>query len=230
LYKLIKTDSQHELSNTITQAKHNKEIRESFITQYIPFIDKTISRVSGRYITREDDEHSIGLIAFNEAIEAFDENKSASFFALAGTIIKRRLIDFYRKERKKRNELGLEQIEPHIAYEMTIENLEDKMDTRFEITYYTKILESYNIQFSDLVSCSPGNKRARQNAMDVVKVLVDEPELTEYLISKRTLPIQLLERKCKVSKKTIERQRKYIIAVAIIHIYKLESLLNYVSF
>jgi len=46
----------------------------------------------------EDDEVSVGLMAFNEAMDCFDTTKNISFISFAETVIKRRLIDYFRKE------------------------------------------------------------------------------------------------------------------------------------
>ena len=40
---------------------------------------------------------SIGLIAFDEAIERFDIGRSKNFLKFAEMVIKRRMIDYYRK-------------------------------------------------------------------------------------------------------------------------------------
>ena len=55
-----------------------KEIRvsEEFIEKHIPFIISCISKFTGRYVSIEnDDEYSIGMIAFVEAIEKYKEEK-----------------------------------------------------------------------------------------------------------------------------------------------------------
>lgn len=50
----------------------------------------------------------------------------------------------------------------------------------------------------------------------IAKMLMDDDELKEILFAKKRLPVKQLEGRVKVSRKTIERNRKYIIAVAII--------------
>jgi RNA polymerase sigma factor len=46
--------------------------------------------------------------------------------------------------------------------------------------------------------------------------LIEDDELREFLFHKKQLPVKQLEAKVAVSRKTIERNRKYIIAMAII--------------
>jgi RNA polymerase sigma factor len=72
------------------------------------------------------------------------------------------------------------------------------------------------LSFSDLVENSPKHQDARKNAITAAKMLVENEELKESLFEKKRLPIKQLERKVNVSRKTIERNRKYIIAIALI--------------
>lgn len=58
--------------------KGNKDLQNELIQQYKPFIAKTVSSVCKRYIDEKDDEFSIGLIAFNEAIEKYSPEKGNS--------------------------------------------------------------------------------------------------------------------------------------------------------
>ncbi len=47
---------------------------EEFIEKHIPFIISCISKFTGRYVSIEnDDEYSIGMMAFVEAIEKYKE-------------------------------------------------------------------------------------------------------------------------------------------------------------
>lgn len=50
----------------------------------------------------------------------------------------------------------------------------------------------------------------------VAKLLVENEELKEMLFTNKRLPIKQLEKMVDVSRKTIERNRKYIIAIALI--------------
>ena len=50
-------------------------LQNELIHSYKPFIAKTVSSVCKRYIHESDDEFSIGLIAFNEAIQKYHSRK-----------------------------------------------------------------------------------------------------------------------------------------------------------
>ena len=54
-----------------------KNINE-LIKDYMAFIVKTISSITGRYVSIEnDDELSIALIAFKEAVDKYEESRGS---------------------------------------------------------------------------------------------------------------------------------------------------------
>jgi len=59
----------------------DKLLKDRFISDYKPFIIKSVSQIlNNRYIDIENsEEYSVGLIAFNEAIEKYDKDKKCSF-------------------------------------------------------------------------------------------------------------------------------------------------------
>jgi RNA polymerase sigma factor len=63
---------------------------------------------------------------------------------------------------------------------------------------------------------SPKHMDARQNAIKVAQILIEHDELKRILFTKKQLPVKQLETLVSVSRKTIERNRKYIIAMTII--------------
>jgi RNA polymerase sigma factor len=197
------------------------------IDSYKPFIAKNVSSVCKRYIYESDDEFSIGLIAFNEAIEKYSPERGSSLISFAEVIIKRRVIDYIRKQTKNQHvsiDLTYSSFEDEsagmvIVNELSLEEYKKKSDEelrRDEIIRFQALLTSFDLSFSDLVENSPKHADARANAIIVAKLLVDDKELKCFLIEKKRLPIKQLEKKVNVSRKTIERNRKYIIAIALI--------------
>ncbi|MCY8267971.1 RNA polymerase subunit sigma, partial [Bacillus haynesii] len=67
--------------SVISIQKGNQQLQNELIDQYKPFVAKTVSSVCKRYIDEKDDEFSIGLIAFNEAIEKYSSDKGNSLLA-----------------------------------------------------------------------------------------------------------------------------------------------------
>jgi len=206
----------------------NKELQNTIIQEYKPFIAKTVSSVCRRYINESDDEFSIGLIAFNEAIEKYSPEKGSSLISFAEIIIRRRVIDFIRTQSKHDN-IPLQtnnvedehQFRPKISVEENIsinehEKLEDSRERKDEILHFQRLLSSFNLSVHELVDISPKHADARINAIKVAEQLAKRKDLMKEVFEKKRLPIKEIEDMVKVSRKTIERNRKYIIAVAII--------------
>ena len=77
----------------------NIHLKEKLIKDYIPFILGIVSNfyTSGAMELKNSDEFSIGLMAFDEAIDKFDFNKGRSFLKFAELVIRSRMMDYYRK-------------------------------------------------------------------------------------------------------------------------------------
>lgn len=203
----------------------DQHLKNELIKQYQPFIAKTVSSVCKRYIDESTDEFSIGLIAFNEAIEKYAIDKGSSLLAFAEVLIKRRTIDYIRKQARNKsipfdmNQNADEEYSHNFEIELSLEEFQKEVEAQHrkdEIHHYQLVLKEFGLSFQDLVEHSPKHADARQNAIKVAHTLVNDPELKEILFTKKQLPIKKLESLVDVSRKTIERNRKYIIAISII--------------
>src|SRR4051794_2466364 len=83
-------------------------LQNELIHSYKPFIAKTVSSVCKRYIHESDDEFSIGLIAFNEAIQKYNPEKGSSLISFSEVLIKRRVIDYIRLQSTKYQTLSMD--------------------------------------------------------------------------------------------------------------------------
>lgn len=205
----------------------DNELREDVIKDYQPFIAKSVSSVCKRYISENDDEFSIGLIAFNEAIQKFSTEKGSSLLSFADVIIKRRVIDYIRQQSREQTvsiDFSSETLEEDhqgsvVEDEISIDDYlkkEDAQRRREEIIQFQATLKEFGLSFNDLVEQSPKHADARENAIGIAQIVVENEELRKYLMEKKRLPIKKLEKKVSLSRKTIERNRKYIISISII--------------
>ena len=70
-----------------------------FIEAHEAFVLRCASRHAGFAVTRSDDEYSVALLAFYEAIKGYDP-ASGPFGAYASLVIGRRLADHYRSQHR----------------------------------------------------------------------------------------------------------------------------------
>ncbi len=234
--------TQSPVDKLLTPAKAgDKEAREELLRQYTPLVLRVGSQVSGRYLqVGRDEEVSVGLLALNEAIDRFDPSRGASFITFSEMVIKRRLIDFYRRQ-KGQGEIPLSELESEDdegnllqtvehreAQERFLQHRESE-DRKEEILRYAKRLSEYGIRFSELAEISPKHEDARDRALEAARLVARNPLYSQHMITRKELPLKQLEDQVGVSRKTLERQRKYIIAVALIMLEDFYFLKQYIA-
>lgn len=230
------------IENLLEEAqKGDREAREKLIAQYQPFILSTASEICGRYLVLgQDDEVSVSLMAFNEAIDSYDKAKQSGFLGFAKNVIKRRLIDYFRKESRRNGEILISNfVDNEDDKEINTWEVQEAEDTfrerqavlerREEIQHFQSKLNEMGISLQEIVACSPKHEDARQRAMELAYIIATNPLFREYLLEKKAIPVKKLEKVANCSSKTIERQRKYIIAVALILIGEYRYLREYIK-
>ncbi|XRG78342.1 RNA polymerase sigma-I factor [Rossellomorea sp. GAMAL-10_SWC] len=216
------------------QQSSSKEL-DDFIVQYTPFINKTVSTICGRYITNQEDEFSIGLTAFHEAIKLYSYKKGSSFLSFAKLIIRRELIDYFRKESKYQlltsEQTGSEDVHKHYddhVYSTYIKNF-DEINRKEEIIHFSEMLKQFGISLETLVEVSPKHEDTREHVFSVVDSITSDEEMLTFLYKKKKLPMSKLESKVNISRKSLEKHRKYIIAMCIISVNDYIYLQNYLK-
>lgn len=205
------------------------ELRNELIRKYNPYILKTISRFFRRYIDPQDDAYSVALAAFDEAITGYSTQGGRLFLGFAETVINRRLIDYTRQEKKHAASIPYSVFETEgedgegtinrveVNQAMEAYSKEQSADERkMEIAALTDELAIFGITFNDLVQHSPRHQDSREMLLRMGRRLASEEKMFYFLREKRQLPIKELCEAESVSRKTAERHRKYLIAVALI--------------
>lgn len=219
--KKIQTGS---LDETIKEIKlGNSQLKELLIENYKPFILKCVSKSSKKFIdTYNSEEYSIGLIAFNEAIECYEENKNAHFLTFAEMVIDRRVKNYLKKEQKHKNVIPITNYLSNEDQGMNIiENDSmiihfDQVETRSEIEQFKRDLGKFDIRFEDLINVSPKHKDARISCIKIAKFIISDKSLLTRLVEKKNLPVKDIMNNIDVSERTLERNRKYIIAACLV--------------
>ncbi len=216
----------------------DREARDALLRDFMPFILRVASQVGGRYIrTGEDEEVSVGLLAFNEAIDAYVPGRGA-FLSFAQTVITRRLIDHYRRRRKEpavplselEREEGAEHAGPTVldlAASAAWRVREQDEERRGEIEELSRALAACGIRFDELPKHCPRHRDARARAIKLAEALAQDPEMARQLLTTGVLPLGALAKATGATKKTLERHRRYIIAVALIFIHEWPELQSY---
>lgn len=214
-----------DLNQRVEKIKYIPEDIELLVEEYKPFIASCTQKLAGRYVKYgEDDELSIALLAFVEAINCY-ERKKGNFLTFSENVIKRRLIDYFRKEKRHTK------VVPLTAYYADSEE-EMELDTRQALEKYSVGQESearrleleelkdelfiWGISFEDLIDESPKHDKTRKMCSQILGFLLEKPDLINTIKHKKTLTIAEIEKGLKVPRKKVERMRKYILATVII--------------
>ena len=198
-----------------------KENRDNFISENMGFVKSVAYNICKRPLSSEnDDELSIALIAFNKACDTYN-NIKVNFHSYASTIIRNALIDFFRKSNKNIvlsfsvEEDNFDYIDNTLSINKYNQSKEKELLSE-EISYFVKELTKYNLKFSDLVEASPSHKDTRDNLLNIATTCTRNPYITDYIKSKKTLPIKEICLLTSCNRKLIEKWRKYIIALILI--------------
>ena len=216
-----------EIVERVYDAKGSSLAANDFIKDYLPFIKSEASKVSGRAVTEGwDDEVSIAMIAFHEAIESYSESKGA-FLNYAALLMKRRLIDYFRKEKKH---FGIASIDTPIGEDEQVkmaDTIEDENDdyeetamrdaTREEIAELTEQLKSFGVSLTDIADNCPKQNRTLDACRRVLQYARENPDIIDELKWTKRVPVARLMEGTGVERKTLERHRKYILALLVIY-------------
>ena len=97
-------NEEHVLVSQVYKAKEDMEAADRLIGAYLPFIKSETAKYLKRPLIEEnDDELSIAMIAFHEAIRGYAKGRGA-FLPFASMLIKSRLTDHMRREKRHRGQ------------------------------------------------------------------------------------------------------------------------------
>lgn len=211
------------IDENVLRAQKDLQYLEEFISEYEVFILHTAHKGAGQYITKRDDQWSVALSAFHEAINSYDFEKGA-FLSFAETVIRRRLYDYSRKEARHGCEVLIdsytiendaEDENASVKYEVMAKTAENQeSDARLEIQMISETLAEYGITFMELVDVSPKAGKTKAVCGIAVRYLAKNAILLNEMKRTKTLPLKVLEKNLNLPRKVLERHRKYIIAGA----------------
>ncbi len=226
--KILKSNSvSNEILEEVERAKLSKESRNELIKNYMPFIIKSISEVTKSYVRVGDsDELSVGLMAFNEAIDRYQGDKGL-FLSYAKLVIKSRIKNYIEQNQSGISTVPIEEID--IVRNIALSNKDDNGDLKEEIIIWKDELLKFNITFSDLLSKKPKHKDSKDRAFNIAREVSDNKSIVDRMFEKYKLPISLISRELKVSMKILEGGKVFIISVVIIFTKKLGAIRRWIQ-
>lgn len=213
-----------DLVGRVQAARTDPEAADALIRQYMGFIRaETAKFIKRAPIDGQDEELSIAMLAFYEAILGYEQNRGA-FLSYASRVIRNRMIDHYRKEKKHAKVISLHApLQDEDDDISKLDRLEDPKNeieashrraaAREEIEEFEQKLGEFGITFSEVADNCPRQERTLASCQRVLAAAKLHPEIFDILLESKKLPISSLAEKSGTDKKTLERHRKYLIAV-----------------
>ena len=230
-----------EIDIMAEEAKSDEKTMNVLIEKYEFFILKCASSATRRYISKNDDEWSVALLSFTEAIKNYSMEKG-SFLNFAELVIRRRIIDFSRSQSKYASEISInpslfnsesDEDDDNVSIKIAVaEKLSENIDNslKLEIELANDVFSSYGFSFFDLSECSPKAKKTKKACAMIVAYIIQNPILVSNIKVKKLLPISIIKKNIKIPQKIIERHRKYIIAAVEIISGDYPYLVEYIHF
>ena len=234
------TDSQYIIQQVLS-AQTDSRAADDFIRQYMPFIRSEAAKTVKHSLSEEDEEMSIAMLAFYEAIGAYAPHRGP-FLPFAARAIRHRLIDHHRKESRHAHVLSYHAPAADGETEL-LHSLSDPSDpisdvtmrqaAQTEIAEFSTQLESLGLCLSDVADNCPKQDRTLYACLKVLSCAKKDAVLLERTVKSGKLPIAELSGRSGVDKKTIERHRKYLMALLLAytngfeiirgHLYQMEK-------
>ncbi len=232
-----------QLNKLALLAAKDESLREKIIREQEQTILRTASSASRRFVTKSDDEWSVALYAFSRAIDIYREDKG-EFLPFAQMLIRRDLIDHFRSHKHAIQEVP---VAPHVmegngepeedteGVYLSIVHTGQATDAlsiilKDEITSANDMLRQYGFRFFDLAEHSPRQEKTRRECAAAVRYMIAHPVLCAEMKEKHKLPVKSLTVGSGVSRKTLDRYRKYIIMAVLVMDGDYPNLKGYLKF
>lgn len=222
-------------------AANDDKLFSEFVYEHKNFIINCSYRTTHKYISQSDDEWSISLIAFSSAVKSYSKEKG-SFLPYAELVIKRSLIDYYRKNKKFTLEITVspsifesnpeeEDIDLGTKIEVA-DKLSKQIDTTIkdEIESANAVFEQFGFSFYSLTSCSPKSAKTKEACKQAVLYVLDHPIIRDEIYQSKQLPLKLIQKNTNLPRKLLDHHRRYILAAIEILSGEYPMLAEYMSF
>ena len=215
--------TEHSIVGLVYAAKTDSEAADTLISQYMGFIrSETVKFTRAARPDGHEDELSIAMLAFYEAILGYERTRGA-FLPYAARAIRNRLGDHYRTEKRHGNVISLHAPAGDEEDRTLMDTLPDARDeigdyearsaSQQEIREFAETLSRFGLTFSDVADNCPRQERTLAACRRVLDFARSRPDLLDRVEDTGKLPMAELAAGSGVEKKTLERHRKYLVAI-----------------
>lgn len=201
---------------------------DQLVKQHMAFLIRTVSHFTGKYVSVENDEEfSIALMAFTEAVTKYDENRG-NFLGFAKLVIESRLKTYFGKKRKEAPEISLEAMREE-GMDLAEEKREENSSLHEEIIRYREELLLFGLTLEILADRAPRHKDTRKRAVAAAETASEDKETVEETYLKKKLPIRKVARLSNATEKMIKGNKEFILSVLIIFVKQFPGLVYWIK-
>lgn len=232
-------EKEQQIVQQVYDAQSDEEAEERLIRQYLPYIKSETSKNIHKAAGEEDDEVSIAMFAFHEAVKGYRKEKG-TFLAYASLIIKSRLIDYHRKEKRHEGNLsfymqqGQEEngallLEKISQSKDEMEEYGERLAAKEEILEFCRQLQDYELNLNDIAENCPKQDRTLKACQQALYYAKGNHALLESFLQSKRVPLKQLAQGAGVERKTLERHRKYVAALLLAYTNGFEVIREHLS-
>jgi RNA polymerase sigma factor len=165
------------------------------------------------------------MLAFVGAVQTYNSEYGA-FVSYAGTLMRNRLIDEARREKKLQQRFfpfstfstkEAETPEWENEASRAVADVEqERLSLSMEISEVNKEFLSWGFDWNNLLKKCPKQERSRKTCFAIAKKILGSFELTEVMFKNKGIPAAALASHAGFSKKALEKYRQYIVALVIL--------------
>lgn len=211
----------NDVLEDVLAAQRDPTQHNALIAKYLPFIKGQLRGLRGMRL-EYDDMLSLAMLTFSGCVRQYAEEKG-NFLAFCSACIRNRLLDESRRQTRYESRvvpLFDEQGRPNPAEAdvslAAYDAEQERLALALEIEGFSAQLAAFQISFGELPLCCPKQTRSRRLCLRLAREVLSTPEFFRELMENHRLAQSALAARLSVSPKTIEKHRKYIVALALL--------------
>lgn len=201
---------------------------DALVEKHLPFLIRTVSSVTGRYVSvAQDDEFSVALSAFAEAVERYEPERG-NFLSFAGLVIQSRLKTYLQRENRRTDTVSLEELCEN-GRDFAAPETQEHRDLQEEIQLFQQELSLFGLTLEALAQGAPKHQDTRERAVSIAEQSSQKPELVRETYQKKKLPVRAVAKLCSTTEKTVKGSKHFILATMLVFFKKFPKLLHWVQ-
>ncbi len=209
-------------------------MREQFIAARLSLVRQVTAQITHRYFVEQEDEYEIALEAFNDAINHYKPECSASFETYAHLVIRNRIYDWLRKQKSLQRVVSLSEqdFEDGLTLEEKIadphsEDVQQNLEFAEEMVELELNLQAFGLKLGNLTDHFPKHRDSRLVCIQLARQIAADSLLFDRLMTAHQVPGKELAARSQVPIKTIEKNRASIILLTLLMKGSFETIQGY---